>query len=59
MVIENDAPIPEALFTVKHEMVTWMKRNYKKDDSIEVFRYRDGWRDPAVRLNTEELFALP
>ena len=34
--------VPQATFTVKHEMVTWMKRNFDKPEHVKVHRYPDG-----------------
>ena len=55
-VVPNDEGLPFMAFTVKHELVSWLRRN-GHDDIMCVFRLPDGRESDAgrVELDPEEL----
>lgn len=55
VVMDPRAPLPVATFTVKHEMVGWLKRT-RKPGSTKVYRYGDGPHRQPVSMDIEELF---
>jgi hypothetical protein len=48
-------PLPIAVFTVKHEMVTWLKRQSR--GPVRVYRYKDGayGEEVITEMDVEEL----
>ncbi len=49
VVMKPGRHLPRATFTVKHEMVTWMKRNEPDPSKVEVFKMGDGtWQVEPV-----------
>lgn len=60
VVMDADILLPVGVFTVKHEMKTWLQRNMKQDET-KVYRYRDGGNvyapERVSEIDVPELFS--
>lgn len=55
-VVLTEGGVPLAGFTVKHELVTWLRRGSENPDDVQIWRCGDGpWQKPPVRLDVAEL----
>lgn len=59
VVFQDPLPLPLGTFTVKHEMVTYLRRHPEYPvDSLRIFRYPDGGPKFLVtRIDAKELLS--